>query len=154
MTCVKEEWPEYMIIPSPEEFSHGSWIDPIKGLGGKGVRSASVCGTLNKLPQYDDIRYECRTRCCLVGFAALAFGEPGCDPDNINNMATVKFLNKIIELHTGSGFDITDIRAPTRQHRVLGAASDVFECGEDGPMEPEEAHEHWVEAARYFGYDI
>lgn len=174
-------WPKELIIPSASEFHHGEWMINSGADGGfqcditidgEGTLSAAFLSTdLSKISDEarEMLRYECRTKCCLVGFAALAFNESGCTPGQINNPATVEFLDKFIELatgktahqHMGIAGSAADYDKPSFRYDVATLASNIFEGFEgfespysDKELSPRRANELWKKTARHFGYNI
>jgi len=173
-------WPRHLIIPSVEQFRHGNWVSH-SCEGDEDEEEMRRCLELNhaasragdgeEVAKKDiaDLRYSCGTQCCLVGWAALAMGEPGCTPELLSNPATARFLNKFIEF---AGEDPTDPqRYPMQKQFIIRTAcraSDLFEGdgrnygdgrGDDGipawriRLTPEEAHRLWKKTADHFGYD-
>jgi len=179
----KSKWPKFLAIPDEEQFEHGDWVDPdphfldgtfssIKGsLLEIADRAKDEYASISK-GEAEKLAYQCDTQCCLVGWAALAFGERGCTPDHIKNPATAEFLNKFVEL---AGFQTLDeLRSGGERYRygisrlsaIAWRASDVFERRShpkdehlddeylrEASISPQRAREVWIETAEFFGYD-
>lgn len=168
-------WPKELIIPSVSEFVHGSWIlglDDGFSIIDKYGNEVGIVDFVGYNPEKlskasrEALRYECHTRCCLVGFAALAFDEPGCMPDKIQNPATAEFLDKFIEFatgksarqHLGNAGSAADYLDRQFCYSIARLASDIFEGFEasysDKELSPRRASEIWKKTARHFGYVI
>ena len=113
--------------------------------------------------EVETLRYDCGTRACLVGWAALAMGEGSCIPEDLRNPATAKFLNRIIEI---AGGEPVKRRSHSSQRDFICAtayrASALFEGNrEDDSLDRvvydtlsgTEARNLWMEAGESFGYD-
>lgn len=173
----RAKWPKYLIIPSPDDFGHGRWVSygPEDGdeegataedrdLSAAADRMASM-PSLVSTREREALKYSCDTQCCLVGWAALAMGEKGSQPDFIENPATAKFLNKFIEF---AGYKPLEQRGgetmPDFIARVAHTASDIFEDRDSqspykcvpvtDAMDPKQAHKLWLLTAEHFGYDV
>jgi len=165
-------WPKELIIPMPKEFEHGSWIEEgpdleyhyhekedefIEALellrGSHNVKRSDISDDV-----IDSLRYECTSKCCLVGFAALAFNEGSCNPHYMRNHATAEFLNKFIEFATGEPYCAPEYIKRANESDLLGLfiyASDIFEgCGGSVEMSGRRAHNLWKKTAAHFGYDV
>lgn len=172
-------WPKELIIPSASEFYHGDWMvaalkDHRTGYeyeididGKENVDVPSLSSDLTTISDEarETLRYECRTKCCLVGFAALAFNESGCMPWSINNPATAEFLDKFIELatgktahqHLGISGSADDYNKLRFRHDVAQLASNIFEGFEpysEKKLSPRRANNLWKKTARHFGYNV
>jgi len=165
-------WPEELIVPMPSEFAHGDWVHTLDTDFIHKIESDSRWPDVEMLLEWhlhnlkkgdrDRLRYECHTQCCLVGFAALAFDEPGATPSNIRNPATAEFLHKFIEF---SGVDTDndmmsdyDYNNVDHMEDITRNASEIFETGNTGDvtkkLSPRRAHNLWKKTAAHFGYDV
>lgn len=155
---LKGNWPEHLIVPSEDQFSHeGRWVtthsekekDAVVSFHLQdAVRQANVGGRLDDEDR-EVLKYHCGTSCCLVGWAALAFGEKGCSPSFIQNPATVQFLNKFMELagRTKGREGVTGISAGWR-------ASNFYEGKfDEEAMSPRRARSLWKKTGDFFNYD-
>lgn len=167
----KAVWPKYLLVPSKYQFEHGSYIrfDHSQTKSDDDSDAMFDANSHAKSGVMDDqereaLKYHCGTSCCFVGWAALAFGEPGVEPEEIANPATVEFLNKFIEfagrdiVHRESNGYIEDFSKFSK--RVGHAASDVFEgTDEHGKyalprLSPSRARNLWKKTGDHFGYDM
>lgn len=155
--------PRHLLVPDVEQFDHGMWVthdskakkvEDISELDH--VASMADSGEEISLDDVRKLRYSCGTQGCLVGWAALAFGEPGVFPGVLQNPATADFLNKMVELSgiepvSRSNFDVeSDYIYESAFH-----ASSVFEGDGFGKvgLSAEEARRLWMKAGDHFGYD-
>lgn len=153
----RARWPKELIMPTASDFHHGSWVhNPNREF-------VLVLSELNNTEavareEFDELVQDCGTRCCLVGWACVAFGEDGVTPDAVANPATAAFLNKFIEL---AGHEVVDKEEDCDGDKiyfvkqVADAASEVFEgCGLTGSekLSAKRAEELWVQTAAHFGY--
>lgn len=173
MKKLRAKWPKHLIVPSPEDFTHGEWVnyecdddgdDECRRLKTAASDLHSVFNEVSK-KEREALKYSCSTHCCIVGWTALAMDENGAMPHMFSNPATAKFLNKFIEL---AGYTPLRQRPDESQldfiERVAYTASDVFEDRDSqspygcvpktGGLSPEQAHEMYVKTARFFGYDV
>ena len=160
---MKRKWPRYLLVPDVKQFDHGMWVthdseakkrEDISEL----YHAASMAddGEEISLDDVRKLRYSCGTQGCLVGWAALAFGEPGAHPNVLKNPATADFLNKLVELSgrtpvSRSNFDVESDYI----HESAFHASSVFEGDEWGEvgLSAKEARRLWLKAGDHFGYD-
>ena len=167
MIELQGDWPEHLIVPSEDQFQHGTYIrfeSPDPDIPAASLQRRAALGLLNE-PDREVLRNDCGTACCFVGWIALAFGEKGCSSTHIRNPATIQFLNKFLEL----AGDVPIARRPNLESfeyfadRLGTRASEVFE-GDDGPdangrfrardeMTPVEARDLWKRTGAYFNYD-
>lgn len=155
-------WPEHLVVPDFEQFSHGIWLHRGSPKSARGKKVArEICkmangygGTVSESSK-DHLRYDCNTQCCLVGWACLAFGENGISPDHIQNDATALFLNKIIELSGQIPIPVPIAIDSSFRYQVGSRASGVFEGirGAKPRLTSGKARKLWREAGNYFGYD-
>jgi len=164
MPVKRTKWPKSLIVPMPRDFDHGQWVttrsgklvaDDMVDL----VDKADAGMTLSE-EERSQILYSCKTQCCLVGWAALAFDEERCTSSDLRNPATAAFLNKFIEL---AGHRPVDPKAFPNGERditfmetVGDRASDVFEGGtlNGDRLTPRRANALWKKTAEHFGYDV
>ena len=156
---LKGKWPEHLIVPSEDQFSHeGRWVTTNSEKEKDAVvafhlqdaaRQANVGGRLNNEDR-EVIKYHCGTSCCLVGWAALAFGEEGCSPSFIRNPATVQFLNKFLDLAGRTDHEMKGVNGISTGWR----ASNFYEGKFDKEsMSPRRARSLWKKTGDFFGYE-
>ena len=146
--------PMTLLVPSVTDFTHGDWFAN-EGLDDTLAALVTNGEARQLLPT---LRYDCDTQCCLVGWAAMAFDERGCQPDHIDRDETVAFLKQLLELAGVEVLEASDYAedVPYRAY-VADRASDVFEGFEEfegQELEPKRAHELWTQAASKLGYDV
>ncbi len=164
----KAKWPKYLFVPSEAQFKHGLYISTDTDLMSdlneadalRTIERDADGGRLDKDGR-EEITYHCGTSCCFVGWVCLAFGEKGCHPRHIRNPATVKFLNKFIELAGESPIvrwrHAYEENFEVFSERVGQRASDVFEGigarGHKLELSPRHARSLYKKAGEHFNYD-
>ena len=167
---MSNRWPENLILPSADDFSHGCWIDDIdeessrngQGLSDRIMTTTTVLDRRLRREAYDAIgreamvmsMYVCGTRFCLVGWMGMAFGGPYTPSQIILGAALStphwKFMEKFVEKVVG----ISDSRSSYSDLLLMTFASDVFEGSTGrGEMSGCAAESYWIQTARDFGYD-
>lgn len=155
---VEAVWPDPLLIPDVESFKHGEYIHTSSVPDEHRNAVELFLNDSHDLTQEEreDIKYNCGTKCCVAGWAALAFGEKGYMPSDIENMATALFLNKFIEFAGGMPFKL---RGSLSTHEFMSdvtrEASRRFEgmLGMFEKLSAEEAHAIWIKTAEHFDYD-
>lgn len=162
----KSKWPKELMIPSPRDFIHETWIET--GLASD--LEPEDANYFSCVLDYGDERSlfregdrekinNCGVKCCLVGWVCFAFGEVGFGHSNIRNPATVRFLHKFLTIaNYGEPPPLKDRWGRFQTKEIVDYAIEVFDQGRPGLeeedwLEPEDAHEIWKQTAEHFGYD-
>lgn len=161
----KAKWPKELMIPSPLDFVHETWISPY-GAGLEPEDYAYFSCTLEHGDKRSVFREgdrekinNCKMQCCLVGWVCFAFDEAGFGHSNIRNPATVRFLHKFLTIaNYGEPPPLKNKRGEFQTKKIVEYAIRVFDQGRPGLdeedwLEPEDAHEIWKRTAEHFGYD-
>ena len=163
----RAKWPKELMIPSPRDFVHETWIDPFPGIGKLDEDdfdyfSSTLDGGAKESVFREGDRAKinkCGVQCCLVGWVCFAFDEPGFGHQNIRNPATVRFLHKFLTIaNEGNPPPLKNRRGAFNTKDIVDYAIDIFDGGRPGlkdedQLNPDDAHEIWKKTAEHFGYD-
>lgn len=157
---VKLEMPDELLVPNESQFMRGSWVSYSNRCalrsdewGRLSHLAASSYDTKMKESDRYDLAHACGTQGCLVGWAALAFGETFIRAEGIERLETAAFLNKMIEIYGHEPADST--REGTNQFQFVWEVA----CGASSLFEREDSNawtmvrEIWIQAGDFFGYD-
>lgn len=143
----RSRWPKTMPRLSESDFFHGAWAVGVDtGAEGGPIYKIETGEAIDELDPRVLEKYECGTRCCLVGHARHAFGLPA-DPTtgDPNPPQCDKFLRRFLE-NAGYDPELFD-GGPLWSH-----ASRLFEGYDGDELTARKAARVWNKTIRDFGY--
>lgn len=127
----REGWPEQLIIPSPEDFTHDSYCSHPQRWD-------------DDPPSTESLAHDCQTQCCMLGWINLGFGRP------IRRVAASPDWET-----PADRFQCTMVSLADADPEFVDAEG-IFEGDDDelAPLTGKQAHELWVKTAIECGYEV